>query len=338
MEAIPIYYIVYEIKNLINNKIYVGAHATKNINDMYMGSGKLIKRAIKKYGSENFTRTLICFCESVEDMYRKEREIVNKEFISRDDTYNLNIGGVGSSDYCIRKKISDSNKGRKKSEKTKQNMSKAQKLRKHKPLSIEHKAKIGLASKGHTLSAESRAKLSASNTGKIVSEEAKQNMSKSHIGVKLSLEHKNKISLSALSFRRSLMTEEQKMLISKEVECITTGQSFINALDASKYFKIRVDHIYGCLRGDANSAGKLQDGTKLEWRYSEDINKKSMKESGYIHPRSRKVQCITTGKIFDSIKEASKEMKAWHICRYLNGKTEYSGKLEDGTKLTWRYV
>jgi len=37
------HYLVYQITNLINYKIYIGVHQTYDINDCYMGSGKLIK-------------------------------------------------------------------------------------------------------------------------------------------------------------------------------------------------------------------------------------------------------------------------------------------------------
>ena len=46
-------YYIYRITNLINNKTYIGQHKYKKINDYYMGGGKNIKRAIKKYGREN---------------------------------------------------------------------------------------------------------------------------------------------------------------------------------------------------------------------------------------------------------------------------------------------
>lgn len=53
-----IYYLVYQITNLINEKIYVGCHSTRNKNDNYMGSGNAIKKAIKKYGKEELQNFL----------------------------------------------------------------------------------------------------------------------------------------------------------------------------------------------------------------------------------------------------------------------------------------
>lgn len=53
---------------------------------------------------------------------------------------------------------------------------------------------------------------------------------------------------------------------------------------------------------------------------------------------SKKVKCIETGEIFNSISEARKVMKASHIVDVLFGRRNYSGKLPDGTKLTWEYV
>jgi len=39
------YYLIYKVTNLVNNKIYVGAHETINKDDSYMGSGSYLKRA-----------------------------------------------------------------------------------------------------------------------------------------------------------------------------------------------------------------------------------------------------------------------------------------------------
>ena len=95
MSEIIYHYIIYQTTNLVNSKIYVGKHQTRNLNDGYLGSGKVIKQAIKKYGRENFKRNILFMLNSVEEMNSKESEIVNEEFITRKNTYNLSAGGSG---------------------------------------------------------------------------------------------------------------------------------------------------------------------------------------------------------------------------------------------------
>ena len=77
----------------MDGKIYIGAHSTNDLDDDYFGSGKHLKRAIKKYGQESFEKTYIGFFNSMEEMFEHEAKIVNEEFVSRADTYNLTIGG-----------------------------------------------------------------------------------------------------------------------------------------------------------------------------------------------------------------------------------------------------
>lgn len=93
------YYLIYKITNLINNKIYIGKHITKDKNDDYMGSGKLITRAIEKYGLENFKKEILFQCNSQQQLNQMQKNIVNEEFVARLDTYNLKIGGAGGWDF-----------------------------------------------------------------------------------------------------------------------------------------------------------------------------------------------------------------------------------------------
>jgi hypothetical protein len=82
------------ITNNINGRKYIGADS--NNNPSYFGSGVLIKQAIKKYGKENFTKTILEKCETVKDMYEKEIFWINKYNAVNDDIfYNLSEGGKG---------------------------------------------------------------------------------------------------------------------------------------------------------------------------------------------------------------------------------------------------
>lgn len=90
-------YYLYKITNKVNHKIYIGVHESSDINDNYFGSGKQIKSAIKKYGKENFIKEILEYFSCKEEMYKKESLIVNEEFVSRSDTYNMSVGGFGAS-------------------------------------------------------------------------------------------------------------------------------------------------------------------------------------------------------------------------------------------------
>lgn len=97
------YYLVYQITNALNGKIYIGAHKTEDKNDGYMGSGKLIKRAIKKYGLENFKKDILFEASSSEEMFFKEKELV----VLGSRSYNIKDGGCGGWDHVIKSRTKE---------------------------------------------------------------------------------------------------------------------------------------------------------------------------------------------------------------------------------------
>jgi len=63
-----------------------------------MGSGKLLKKAFRKYGKDNFLKEIICMCDSQEELNRQEIFWIEK-LNSRSTSgqgYNLTIGGEGT--------------------------------------------------------------------------------------------------------------------------------------------------------------------------------------------------------------------------------------------------
>lgn len=113
-------YIVYKTTNLINNKIYIGVHKTRDPEtfDGYLGCGVLTTQpytyqnaktafqyAVKKYGPKNFVRHTIQVFDTEDEAFALEEEIVNEKFLEREDVYNMILGGKGGIFVTTRLKV-----------------------------------------------------------------------------------------------------------------------------------------------------------------------------------------------------------------------------------------
>lgn len=85
----------YKITNLVNGKYYYGIHSTDNLDDGYMGSGIVIRKAISKYGKENFYKEFLKFFDTRMDLIEYERQNVTEELVNDDMCYNECVGGTG---------------------------------------------------------------------------------------------------------------------------------------------------------------------------------------------------------------------------------------------------
>lgn len=207
---------IYAIKNLVNNKVYVGS--TINFKDReYRHFYTLEKNKHKnphlqlsfnKYGKNNFQFQIILYCE-LADFVKMENFYMNY-FNSTDRKYGYNIEDA---DRCVMSsetkiKISKALTGRKcphRTEETKNKISKS--LMGHvghnlnQPMANETKIKISQALTGkkkHLFSDEEKNRLRTLRTGVKHSEETKMKMSKSRKGRIPSEEHRKNLSKSQI--------------------------------------------------------------------------------------------------------------------------------------------
>ena len=88
------YHFVYETRCTLTNRYYRGIHSTDNIDDGYLGSGKILRRSILKHGKHNHTRTILEFCESRKSLLTSEIKWI-AEVIDDQNCMNITKGGEG---------------------------------------------------------------------------------------------------------------------------------------------------------------------------------------------------------------------------------------------------
>ena len=110
-----IYFYLYEVTNLVNGKNYIGQHITDDLDDGYLGSGKALRAAIKKYGRDSFKKDILVFASGATSLNFLEKCMVPLWWAELPTNYNLVEGGGNGARMTAeaRKKISAGRKGKK---------------------------------------------------------------------------------------------------------------------------------------------------------------------------------------------------------------------------------
>jgi len=210
---------IYKITNRINNKSYIGQSV--NIRRrwaehrlLHRDESLSLKRALRKYGIENFTFEVLEEC-CVHDLNDKEIYYIN--LIKPE--YNRCTGGTGSHKHHVPHRTRDILREKGKAQWQKMTKEKQQQ---------QIKNNLKGPSKGHSVSQETRAKLRNANLGKKQSRETIEKR------------------IRTIKERGYVKTNAA---LRKPIYCIELGLTFESVKQAGEYLKVTPSCISGQLKG-----------------------------------------------------------------------------------------
>jgi len=206
---------IYEIRNLVNNKRYIGQSSQKDRQRLwehktYLKKGTHqnlhLQRAWNRYGEENFVMNILQECSSLDELNKLETHYVNL-YQSLDRRFGYNIRGPGDNKFMpkeTRLRVSQSKLG----------------VSVHTPESIE---KIRQSSKNRVHSQESRKKRSEKLKGYTWSVEIRDQWAKSHrktpypILVSPDGQHYEVVNLTRFAKEHGLVQQSLSRLVNKQL-------------------------------------------------------------------------------------------------------------------------
>ena len=219
---------IYQIRNLINNKIYVGSSVNLNRRKAkhfdFLQKNKhtnsKIQNSYNKHSAENFVFEIIEYVGDLTKLIEREQHYIDtlKPWYNLSPTAGNNLGIKHTLE--ARQNMSKAKKGSFQSEEAKLRRKGTNLGRKH---SEESKRKMSESQKNGSRSIEQRHKISETLKGTKHALEARQNMSKAKLGKPLSEKHK--LSLIEAKKHKSVynkgkkLTEEQKLKL-REIRLI----------------------------------------------------------------------------------------------------------------------
>lgn len=247
--------VIYKIENAVDGKVYIGQTVRNYKRRMYEHIRKLrkgyhdncfLQNAWNKYGEKAFIfSTVVESCiEDLDDLEVKWISFYKEKGLS----YNLESGG---------------NCNKKLHESTKEKLS-------------EHTKRLNWLGGKHPMAR----KVICVNNGQIYGSiiEASKDLGVSYGGLYNVLKRKNISARGADSklyqFAYYKDGAEYKTKATRgnrlptKVVCVTTGKTFRSMREAAYQTNTQQSHISLCCNGKREHAGKLSNGTKLEWKYA----------------------------------------------------------------------
>jgi len=342
------YGFIYITTNNINGKKYIGQCTFNRINNWksYLGSGVYLKRAIKKYGKENFYKNIITIAYSKEKLDELEIEFIDlHNAIECDEYYNLVGGGNTTIGLRWSEESKNNLKGRKKTEETKRRMSESKKMG-YKNGDLSNIRKVICITTKEIFDSITRG---AEKYNVKVSEivrccKNKRKSAGKHLITKKKLKwmYYDEYILKSSTLQFDVFTADFYKII-----CLTTGEIFNSIKEAEKIFNICNGGISNCCRKKAKSAGKHpMTNEPLVWMYCDEYLLKTKDDidnivrNSHIDNRHKQVICLNTKEIFSSAVEASKKYDIDNsaITKCCRGKLKSAGKNSiDNNKMVWMY-
>ncbi len=200
---------LYETTNLLNGVKYIGVRRSRSgrFNPAYFGSGIHLKRALIKYGAENFRVRCLAWASSMGELGQMEKAAISRHRAAhgRASLYNISEGGYpwggGMNGVSVRHspesvaRVAAFHRGRKRSLATRRRISEAKKGR---PISEAQKQKISIFMKGRAKTQSHRERIAAALRGVPLTASRKAKISAARQGWVCSPEHREAIRLGGL--------------------------------------------------------------------------------------------------------------------------------------------
>lgn len=363
MEIKNPYGFIYITTNVINGKRYIGQKKFCYDWQTYLGSGTLFRKALNKYGKENFKRDIVAIAYTKEELNKLEIQFIkNHNANDRNKYYNITKGGDGGNGLCgelngmYGKHLSEKHKERLRIANSGENNSFYGKHH-----SEETKKKISQANKGKNVGGKSvfAKKVICIDTGEIFDSASEverkynypcrtisaccRNEKRTAYGkVWMYLEKYNNTSkeeVKILYARNKKGIKGEYNPKAREIICLNTLERFKTLTEASEEYSIGCSLISACCSKKHKSVTS-KEHDKLVFRYYEDYLKMTEQEikddifyGKYSCESKDKIICLDTSKIYYCARQVEEEtgLFATSITACCKGRYKTVGKLH------WQY-